>query len=147
MDKTLENVMMCSKAHEIQDEWVPSVGDDACGNILYDETFKFIGEINNISYDGRVCINCRTVDNYFYGMQVSYNRSEIVWIPWSAQLSSIGSVSHGHTFDKLSARLFHDEFIEWWRLRGFKRIVNPLMMFVMNYKYGNVWDGSEWVIE
>ncbi len=142
MDTTPEYIKMCEKAGEIQEEWMPDEGD------------VFFIKNGHFSNGSEPCNGETWYDRgdiVYCGDGVYPNKNELaennyVWLPRQDQLQEILSCSIGEGMNRLWV-YFHEWFCKIGAVEYSKSSWERLWLaFVMEKKYGKVWNGEEWEV-
>lgn len=154
MDKSLENIKMLSKAEEIQDAWIPNIGDycihpsGAWGDIEGWVVTKYFDIVKKVeifrgtattTYSGSGWI-CKNVESFL--------KPDCTWLPRQDQFQDMMLYLLGDDFigcapfvlnEMLSEHSEHGIYM-WGR-----SYEEMWLRFVMKEKYNKIWDGEEWM--
>jgi len=130
MDLTKTYIKMSKKAKEIQERWIPMVGD-----------FIWLGA--NYIMDEAACRIITSHENALK-LRLRPNRSE-VWLPKQDQLQAMVVNPKLGIAELLSIALMMNENPDYWY--SFDSFEQLWLAIVMYKKYGKVWDNEkeEWV--
>ena len=153
MDTSEQYIKMCEKAVEIQEAWVPVLGDycthpegawlDTEGWVI---TKYFDIEEKVKVFSGMAFTHSHSFD---YSNYETFEKADCTWLPRQDQLQEMVSVPIG-TFNDNFWTILEDlrdwghnyaEFQQWIPLS----MEQLWLAFVMNEKYNKVWNGEDWV--
>ncbi len=139
MDTTKQNILMCKKAVEIQEQWKVKNGD----------FFEAFSSVRILNHQTSVYLACYLGDDYHYSIIAKDCIHEHTWLPRQDQLQEmidwLGSILIGHIPNNMLmlSYAYQDTRI---KVKG-TSMEQLWLAFVMKEKFNKVWNGKDWEVK
>ena len=138
MDTSETYIKMCERAEEIQDEWVPKMGDWVCSATHCLRNKKSRRNVRVVQYiEIKRHLPIIHSRESMGTMDAKY-RVDVIWLPRQDQLQEMVNRPSLSWMLRDASNFEHD--VE------FDSMEQLWLAFVMKEKYNKIWNGSEWTV-